>query len=86
MIMNRRKAHFETFRLALCITVKELHVKSTGFFCLLYMTFLTAAENLKIGETASHLSSQRFMEFGYLCLHFSLALSSASRAFASSGA
>ena len=29
------------------------------------MTFRTAAENLKIGETASQLSYQRFMELGY---------------------
>ena len=29
------------------------------------MTFLTVAENLKIGEIASQLSFQRFMEFGY---------------------
>ena len=36
------------------------------------MTFLTVAENLKIGETASQLSFQRFMEFGYFGVHFQL--------------
>lgn len=51
-----------------------------------YMTFRTAAENLKIGETASQLSYQRFMELGYFGDHFSLTLSSASLAFDSSEA
>jgi hypothetical protein len=50
------------------------------------MTFLTAAENLKMGETASQLSYQRFMELGYFMDHFSLTLSSASLAFDSSEA
>ena len=36
------------------------------------MTFLTVVENLKIGETASQLSFQRFMEFGYLGVYFSI--------------
>ena len=51
-----------------------------------YMAFLTAAENLKTVETASRLSYQCFIELRYLELHFSLTLSSASLAFASSGA
>ena len=50
------------------------------------MTFRTAAENLKIGEIASQLSFQRFMEFGYFGVHFSVTRSRASRAFFSSGA
>ena len=33
---------------------------------------LTSVENLKIGEMASQLSFQRFMEFGYLGDHFSV--------------
>ena len=37
-----------------------------------YMTFLTVYENLKIGDMASQLSFQRFMEFGYLGFHFSV--------------
>ena len=41
------------------------------------MTFLTVAENLKIGEMASQLSFQRFMEFGYLGAHFSVTRSKA---------
>ncbi len=36
------------------------------------MAFRTAAEYLKIGEIASQLSFQRFMEFGYLGVHFSV--------------
>ena len=51
-----------------------------------YMTLRTSDENLKIGEIASQLSFQRFMEFGYLGVHFSVTLSSAARAFFSSGA
>ena len=51
-----------------------------------YMTFLTVDENLKIGEIASQLSFQRFMEFGYLGVHFSVTLFNASNAFFSSAA
>jgi len=50
------------------------------------MTFLTIAENLKIGDMASQLSFQRFMEFGYLGVHFSVTRSSAASAFFSSAA
>ena len=35
-----------------------------------YMTFRTSAENLKIGEIESQLSFQRFMEFGYFGVLF----------------
>lgn len=38
MIMNRRKAYFEAFRLTLYITVKGLYVKNTG--CFLPVTFI----------------------------------------------
>ena len=41
-------------------------------------------ENLKIGEIASQLSFQRFMEFGYFGVHFSVTRSKAARAFFSS--
>ena len=51
-----------------------------------YITFLTAVENLNIGEMASQLSFQRFMEFGYFGVHFSVTLSSSERAFFSSAA
>lgn len=50
------------------------------------MTFRTVVENLKIGETASQLSFQRFMEFGYFGVHFSVTRSKAARAFCSSAA
>lgn len=45
-----------------------------------------AVIDLKIGETASQLSFQRFMEFGYLGVHFSVTRSKAARAFCSSAA
>lgn len=45
-----------------------------------------AVKSLKIGETASQLSFQRFMEFGYFGLHFSVTRSKAARAFCSSAA
>ena len=48
-----------------------------------YMTFLTSAENLKIGEMASQFCFQLFMEFGYFSLHFSVTRSNASNAFSS---
>lgn len=51
-----------------------------------YMTFGTVAENLKIGEIASQLSLQRFMEFGYFGVHFSVNFSSAARVLFSSDA
>lgn len=51
-----------------------------------YMTFRTAVENLKIGEIASQLSFQRFIEFGYLDVHFSVTVSRAANAFRSSDA
>ena len=50
------------------------------------MTFRTAVENLKIGEIASQLSLQRFIEFGYLGAHFSVTVSRAANAFRSSDA
>lgn len=48
---------------------------------IVYMTFRTSAENLKIGEIESQLSFQRFMEFEYFGVHFSVTLSRAARAF-----
>lgn len=35
-----------------------------------YITFLTSAENLNIGDMTSQFSSQRFIAFGYLSCHF----------------
>ena len=46
----------------------------------------TVAENLKIGEIASQLSFHRFMELGYLGVHFSVTRSRAASAFFSSAA
>ena len=43
---------------------------SDSIALVVYMTFLTAPENLKIGETASQLSFQRFIEFGYFGVPF----------------
>lgn len=51
-----------------------------------YMTFLTAVENLKMGEIASQFCFQLRIEFGYFSLHFSVTRSRASRAFSSVGA
>ena len=39
-------------------------------------TFPTSGENLKIGVIASQLSYQRFIEFGYFAVHFSVTRSS----------
>ncbi len=46
-----------------------------------YITLQTAVENLKIGDMASQLSYQRFIELWYFGVHFSLTLSKASLAF-----
>lgn len=51
-----------------------------------YMTFRTIAENLKIGKMASKLSFQSFMEFGYFGVHFSVTLSNVAKVFFSSAA
>ena len=48
-----------------------------------YITFLTVGENLNIGVITSQLSYQRFIELGYLGVHFSDTISKASRAFSS---
>ena len=48
-----------------------------------YITFRTVSENLKIGDITSQLSFHLFMEFGYFGVHFSVTLSNASRAFSS---
>ena len=51
---------------------------SIAFFVLI--AFLTVVKNLKIGETTSLLSFQRFLDFGYSGLHFSVTRSKAARA------
>ena len=43
------------------------------------MLFLTATENLKIEKITSQLSYQRFIEFGYFGVHFSVTQSRAAR-------
>ena len=59
---------------------------SDSITLVVYMTFRTAAENLKIGEMASHLSCQRIIELGYFGDHFSVIRSRAAKAFFSSAA
>ena len=58
--------------------------KATAMVWLKFFPFVV--ENLKIGEMASQLSFQRFMEFGYLGDHFSVTRSKAASAFFSSAA
>ena len=48
-----------------------------------YITFRTVSENLKIGDITSQLSFHLFIAFGYFGVHFSVTLSKASRAFSS---
>ena len=52
----------------------------------MYITFLTAPENLKTGETASRLSFHRFIESGYFGVHFPVTGFRASSAFFSPAA
>ena len=61
----------------------EVHVKENGNYI---RSNQTVAENLKIGEMASQLSFQRFMEFGYFGVHFSVSQSKAAKALFSSAA
>ena len=69
-----------TLRCLLSLRYVELR-DSMAF--VVYITFLTVGQNLNIGVITSQLSYQRFIELGYLGVHFSDTISRASRAFSS---